>query len=260
MAKSVLIAYEQLDRFGEKRYYWNNYIDFYEQYWGGTASPYSVWFGKEYETFREALSNYLEIDKEEIEDCFFIKDKQGRYYISSISSKINAYLLHSENYIPLHWFLLFKGEGRKFSYTHSGFGALDYDGIYYDTTIDLALERLKEADAIIRKAAQEYRKTHLKLPIFGKLSEIQAGVLELEIWLSGFDPSGYILLDYGDICSFIHPYTMKNELSVKEIWQALPLISEGRIDEAERVLNVVIQKWEDIRRKAAGEIDSFITH
>lgn len=53
---------------------------------------------------------------------------------------------------------------------------------------------------------------------------------------------------------------MKNELSVKEIWQALPLISEGRIDEAERVLNVVIQKWEDIRRKAAGEIDSFITH
>jgi len=257
MAKSVLIAYEQLDRFLEKRYYWNNYITFYERYWGGPASPYGVWFGKEYETFREALSNYIGIDKEEIDDCFFIKDKQGRYYISPIGSKINAYLLHSENYIPLHWFLLFKDEERKFSYTHSGFGALDYDGIYYDTTINLAVERLKGASAIIRNTFEKYGKTYLKLPISDRLSQIQSGVLELETWLSRFDPSGCMLLNYGEICSLIHPYTMTNELSVKEMWHILSLISEDRMDEAQSVLNVVIQKWEDIRRKAAGEISKF---
>lgn len=259
MAESLLIVYEQVDRFGEKRYYWNDYVNFYEQYWGGVASPYSVWFGKEYETFREALSNYLGIDKEEIEECFFIKDKQNRYYISPIS-KINAYLLHAENYIPLHWFLLFKDEERKFSYTHSGFGALDYEGIYYNTKINLALERLKEADTIIRETIQKYRKDHLNLPLFNKLSEIQAGISEIETWLSGFDPYGYMVLNYGEICSLIHPYTMKNELSVREMWQVISLISKGRIDEAQLVLKVLIQKWEDIRKKASGEIDNTNIH
>ena len=78
VAQSLLIVYEPFDSFVENKGYWNEYITFYENYWGGPTSPYGVWFGKEYETFREALTNYLGIDDHEIEDCFFMKDKDGR--------------------------------------------------------------------------------------------------------------------------------------------------------------------------------------
>src|SRR3990172_9280505 len=38
MAQSFLILYEPLDSLVEKREYWNNYITFYEKYWGGPTS------------------------------------------------------------------------------------------------------------------------------------------------------------------------------------------------------------------------------
>jgi hypothetical protein len=48
---------------------------------------------------------------------------------------------------------------------------------------------------------------------------------------------------------------MKNERSVNEIWQMLNLVKEGRLEEAQSVLNIMVEKWEDIKRKASGDID-----
>jgi hypothetical protein len=250
VAQGLLIVYEPLDSFSEKRDYWNNYITFYENYWGGPTSPYGVWFGKEYEVFREALSNHLGMDDQEIEDCFFMKDKNGRYYISPIT-RFNPNLLYSENYIPPEWFILFKDDEREFFYTPWGFS-----GMHYDTKISLSLERIKKADEILRNISTAHKKSDLKLTLSQKLNEIQARIVELESWLAGFDTSGYILLNYGEISSFIHPYTLKNERSVKEIWQLLSLASEGRFEEAELALNLLTEKWEEIRRKASGEINN----
>ncbi len=248
MARSLLIAYEPLNSFIENKGYWNEYITFYEKYWGGPTSPFGVWFGNEYETFREALSNHLGIDEQEIEDCFFMKDKEG-YYISPLSSKMDSSIIYSDNYILAEWFVLFKDEEREFFFTPWGFG-----GIHYATKMYLSLQRLIDADRII-KSFLESRKSDLKLPLFHKLLEIQAGIAELQTWLSGFDPSGYVLLNYGEICSFIHPYTMKNERSVKEIWDMLSLVKEGLVNEAKSALNAITEKWEDIGRKASGDID-----
>ncbi len=252
MAQSLLVVYEPFDSFVEKKGYWNNYITFYEKYWGGPTSPYGVWFGREYEVFREALSNYLGIDDQEIEDCFFMKDKDGRYYISPLTPQINPYLLYSENYIPLDWFILFNDDEREFFYTPWGFA-----GMHYDTKISLSLQRMKEAEEILRNISTVYKKSELKLILFQKLNEIQARIVELKNWLSRFDSSGYVLLNYGEICSFIHPYTLKNERSVKEIWQLLSFVGEGRFKEAQTVLNLLAEKWEDIRRRASGDISSF---
>jgi hypothetical protein len=80
------------------------------------------------------------------------------------------------------------------------------------------------------------------------------GIIELEKWLSKFDPSGYVLLNYGEVSSFIHPYTLKNERSVKEMWDVISLLKEGQIDKAQLVINVIIEKWEDIRRRASGDV------
>jgi hypothetical protein len=252
MALSSLIVYEPLDTLSENRDYWSEYVSFYEQYWGGPTSPYGVWFGTEYNNFRNYLSKHLEIDEEDIVDCFFMKGKDGKHYISPFNSGMNSYILHSENYIPLYWFLLFKHDEGEFFYTPWGFG-----GINYDTKINLGFERLKEADEIIKRTLQKHIETRFRLPILQKLSKIRSGIDSLKAWLGGFDPSGYVVLNYGEICSFIHPYTMKNERSVNEMWQMLYLIKEDRFEEAQSVLSIIVEKWEDIRRKASGDIDKF---
>lgn len=250
MAASFLMVYEPLDGFGEKRDYWSSYIAFYERYWGGPTSPYGVWFGQEYETFRKALSEQLEIDKEDIEECLFMKDEEGRYLVSPFGSEQNPYLLSSENYIPLEWFILFDDKERDSFYTHWAFA-----GIHYDTEIKHSLERLEKADGIIKEFLQNHAGVNPKPPLFHKLREIQSGIHELQAWLSGFDPSGYLILNYGEVCSFIHPYTLKNERSVAEVWHILSLISENRMEEVRSALNIIAEKWEDISRKASGDID-----
>ncbi|MER3446470.1 MAG: hypothetical protein C4291_06295 [Candidatus Dadabacteria bacterium] len=246
MAHSLLIVYEPLNILIDKRGYWEGYIDFYEKYWGGPTSPFGVWFGQEYETFRKVLSEHMGIDEEEIEDCFFMKDKEG-YYITPLGSKAKSYILSSENYIPIEWFVPFRDEEREFFYTPWGFA-----GMHYDAKVNLGLKRLREADEIIRMAAEGRRKGWL--PIFQRLDDIQVGIIELEKWLSGFDPSGYVLLNYGELSSFIHPYTLKNERSVKEIWDVLSLLEKGQIDKAQLTLNIMVEKWEDIRKKASGDV------
>jgi len=67
---------------------------------------------------------------------------------------------------------------------------------------------------------------------------------------------GFIVLNYGEICSLIHPYTLENERSVTEIWGILRLLAEGKEKEADSSMVILIQKWEEIRSRAEGNIDT----
>ncbi len=87
----------------------------------------------------------------------------------------------------------------------------------------------------------------MKLPIFQKLLELQSGIANLNAWLGGFDPSSSLVLNYGDIPSFIPPSSIQNEDSVSEIWNVLYLMREGRIDEAQSALGAINQKWERMK-------------
>lgn len=245
MANSTLILYEPVENFGDKSDYWFSYIDFYEKYWGGPTSPFGVWFGNEYESFRKAISSNLDMLEEEIEDCFFMKDKNGRYYIAPLGSKGQSHIFVSENIIPLHWFVIFREEERKILYTHWGFNAISYD-----TELDSGLRRLKEAEKVIGSVID---KNEPNSRLLNKLADIRAGMSKLYLLLSGFDPSGSVVLNYGEICSFIHPYTIRNENSVKDVWDLLTLLSSGKIADADSRLSMLTQKWDDIRRKASGD-------
>lgn len=245
MANSTLIVYEPVENFGDKTDYWFSYVDFYEKYWGGPTSPFGVWFGNEYENFRKAISSNLDMEEEDIEDCFFMKDESGRYYIAPLGSKGQSHIFVSENIIPLHWFVIFRGEERKILYTHWGFNAISYD-----TKLESGLQRLKEAEKVLGSAIDKYESSS---QLLNKLADIKAGVRKLFSLLSGFDPSGSVVLNYGEVCSFIHPYTIRNENSVKDLWDVLTLLSGGGIADADSRLNMLTQKWDDIRRKASGD-------
>lgn len=248
MAKSTLVLYEPLSGLMDKSYYWNEYVQFYERYWGGPTSPFGVWFGNEYESFVNALSESLGMAKEEIEHCFFTRDEEGKYYVAPFKSKAN--LFFCENFIPLEWLVPFGEEDRQTLYTHWGFNAL-----HYDTRVHTAVGRLKEAAGIVSAIVDE-RPADMDASIYMYLADdLSRGLYELDAWLSGFDPAGFIVLNYGEICSVINPYTLEKERSVGEIWKTLRLFQKGMTGEAEAALKTLIRKWEDIRSYASGEMD-----
>jgi len=248
MATSSILIYEPIDSFRDKSNYWKEYAYFYEQYWGGPTSPLGIWFGNEYEAFRNALSSHLGLDKEEIEDCYFMKDKDGKYYIAPMYSKSNS--SHSENIIPVDWFILFREDERKSLYTHWGLNA-----IHYDTVIGTAIDRVDEAMQILSKCFENHDETQIKSLFANNLTVMSHSLSDLRTWFSGFDRSGFIVLNYGDICSFINPATLKNEQSVREIWEFLNQLNNGELEKASTSLRILFQKWEGIRAQASGEIE-----
>jgi len=248
MAMSTLVLYEPLNSLMDKSYYWNEYVRFYEQYWGGPTSPFGVWFGNEYESFINALSENLGMAKEEIEHCFFTRDEEGKYYVAPFGSKAN--LFFCENFIPVEWFVPFSEEDRQTLYTHWGFNAL-----HYDTRIHIALDRMNEAEEIVSAVANQ-RPADLDGSSYTYLTDdLSKGLAELKTWLSGFDPSGFLVLNYGEICSVINPYSLERERSVEETWKCLRMLREGNYGEADSSLRALIQKWEDIRSYASGDLD-----
>ncbi|MHA1942160.1 MAG: hypothetical protein ACW97P_10610 [Candidatus Hodarchaeales archaeon] len=248
MANSVLVVYEPLEEVIEKKTYWKSYIGFYEKYWDGPSSFQSVWFGKEYDDFRDALSVHLGMDKEFVEDCFFIKDKDEKYYISPLTENA-PYVFSSENYIPPEWFMLFSKDDKRLSYTHSGYGAISQDGIYYHTEIKHAAGNIEKADLIFKNALAKSNED--KSTIFGMLTQLHEGVENIKSWLSSFHENGKIVLNYGEICTYIPNYSLPDENSVQDIWEILDLIKNGSFDEAQSKINIFVVKWQETFSQAS---------
>ncbi len=241
MPSSTLIVYEPLDSFREKSEYWSKYLKFYELYWGGPTSPFGIWFGNEYSAFRQALSDHLNLPHEDLPDCLFMKDESGNYFVAPTSNSLNCF--SSENVIPLEWFLLFSEEGRKNFYTHWGFNS-----IHYNSTLEQSKKRLTSS----RERIGETMSGESINPLKFFLSNLDRSLEDLRKWLVQFDAQSYLVLSYGDICNYIHPYTLKNENSVTEVTRILEFISLSDFREAELALKVFFQKWEDIATKCAG--------
>ena len=244
MATSTLIVYEPLSRFGDSAEYWQDYSSFYERYWGGPTSPFGIWFGNEYENFRKALSEHMGLADEEIRDCFFLK-KGEEYFIAPLKDSIN--LFSFENSIPAEWFVLFDRSEKKNFYTHWGFNT-----IHYDTSLEKASERAKIVLNVIRDTLE--LKTDIQFK--GYLEYLAEGIENIYGWIESFSSGGFVVLNYGDICTYIHLLTLQNEKSVEEIQNFFDFLEKKNYDEADSLLRVFIQKWEDIKLKCEGETDS----
>jgi hypothetical protein len=253
MAISVLMVYEPIESTREKENYWRSYVDFYEKYWDGPATPQSSWFGKEYDDFRKSLSKELGLEKNEIQDCFFLTDDKGSYYIVPVGSEVNINIFSAENFIPFEWFLMFSKEEKHYFYTHTGFGAVQQESIYYHGNIENAQGRLNIAKSHIESALNKIELGAYQ-HIAEALNELGGNIGNLENWLSGFDARSFILLNYGEISNHIEPESMKNEDSVSEIHKVLSLAGEGNIAEAESTLKYLNTKWNEIRAIITGEI------
>ncbi len=245
MATSTLIVYEPLDSFGDQSEYWLEYSKFYEMYWCGPTSPFGVWFGNEYQNFRVALSEHMNIEDSEIKDCFFLKKGEQDYFIAPLIGSENIFSF--ENSIPHEWFIMFERDERKNFYTHWGFNT-----IHYDTSLAKARSRLDKRGNIIK----DFISSAVETPFAGYLNYLNDGVDNLKSWLNKFEKEGFIILNYGEICTHIHISTLHNEESVGEISKFLKLLQQKKIEEADSVLRLFFQKWEDIKHKCEGALNS----
>ena len=252
MAISVLMVYQPIESTGVEESYWRSYINFYEKYWDGPATPQSSWYGKEYEDFRCSLSGELGLETDEIKDCFFIKDKEGRHFLAPITQEVNLNIFSAENFVPYEWLLMYSGDEKKYFYTHTGFGAVHQDAIYYNTRVETAEERLKDSIADVDAALHELGEKSAYPTLREMLSVVKDGMVNLLDWLSGFDESGFVLLNYGELCAHIVQDTLKNEDSVTELRRAIELAADGDYEESEGTLRVLESKWEEIRAAATG--------
>lgn len=247
MPSSTLIVYEPLANFDENPEYWEDYVRYYEKYWGGPTSPFGMWFGNEYNAFKKSIADHLAVEEDEVDDCLFMKDENGDYFIAPTSNTKNIF--SSENVVPLEWFLLVSEDERKNFYSHWGFNS-----IHYDTKLGDAKKRLHNSGVILEKSLlnEATAKSRLKPFIEGLVLAIN----DIDTWLSSFDSSSFVILNYGDICSHIQPYTLKNENSVFDIKYILELVSACKLEEAELKLKLFFQKWDDIKDKCMGIQDS----
>ncbi len=241
MATSTLVVYEPLISFGENGDYWKEYSVFYEKYWGGPTSPFGVWFGNEYENYRTALSAHLGMEDENIQDCFFLK-KGEEYFVAPLKDSTNVFSF--ENSIPPEWFVLFDESERKNFYTHWGFNTISYDAELKD-----CIKRAVDAGRIISAALKDESAAEIS----GYLNYLSEGVDNLNSWMNSFKNGGFIILNYGDICTYIHLLTLGNEKSVEEIKEFINLVENSNFEQAEKTIRIFGQKWEEIRQNCLGE-------
>ena len=255
MAQTVLMVYEKLETLKENRDYWQKYIKFYEKFWDGPATPNSSWWGRDFDEFRQSLSNELNLDESLINDCFFIKNEENNYFICPVGMQTNLNIITCENYVPLEWFSIFDEDEKHYFYTHTGFGAIHHDAIYYRTTIDSSLKKMDNFQEMLFESFNKKENDLKNYPELQKLKFLIEGIDNLKNWVINFDNSGLIILNYGEICSYIEQNTLKNENSVGELLDILNSFRYGDFNKAESDLRILDYKWTDIAAKAIGETD-----
>ncbi|NIP29579.1 MAG: hypothetical protein GTO02_04420 [Candidatus Dadabacteria bacterium] len=247
MPFSTLIVYQPLESFGEDLEYWKKYVEFYENYWGGPTSPFGMWFGNEYNSFKKALSDHIGIDVDKISDCLFMKNENNNYFVAPINDSSN--LFSSENIVPLEWFILFSEDERKNFFSHWGFNS-----IHYDTTLSLSAKRIENCNKII--SDNKLMELLGNNPLKPFLSDLSSSLVNLDNWMNQFNSDSNLILNYGDICTYIQPQTLKYENSVNDLYTIIELIKNKKFNEAELNLKIFFQKWDDIRNKCMGNVDN----
>jgi len=248
MATSNLIIYEPLEAFGKLSDYWKSYIEFYELYWGSAPSPFGVWFGNEYKNFVTSLAERIDMDEADIKDCYFLKDKEGRYFLAPMEADEKNHIIFVENIIPEEWFLLFRGDERKSLFSHWGFNA-----IYYKTELKKGLERVEQAKQVYEKSLSEMPSDIKESELFSILQGLIENCDHLISLLSEYHSESHIILNYGDICALIHTYTIDNERSVDEIGRFTEFLSNKEYEQANKSIKMLFQKWQEIYENATGQ-------
>ena len=179
-----------------------------------------------------ALLSFREVAPLE-EPAAFIPDADARRAARELSRLRRrrhgiSFVMQSPWHVPVRWFVLFDDAER----------SLVEEGAHFRLRY-----RTRAARAIRRaeRAIPALRKTDL-----GPVADV---ILELHEWLSAFDRSSLIELEYGGLCDLLTWDELDDDHSARDVQQAIESLAKGDFPRSAEVYQGVVTRWADVRSR-----------
>lgn len=140
---------------------------------------------------------------------------------------IRPYIVQSAWHVPLRWFVCFDDAERRIE--QSG----DHPRIRYETAMAKAQERVTEGLEVL-----EDRGLH---------PSITGMVSELSEWVSGFDPSCLLELDYASVSRLFSGDELADDHSARDVWESIEALASGDGFRASLYYQRATERWSEAR-------------
>jgi hypothetical protein len=137
-----------------------------------------------------------------------------------------AALMQSPWHVPVRWFVLFEDEERRLQEANG------HHRLSYLTTTRKAVRRAERAVPVLR---------HTEL---GPIADL---ILELHQWLSVFDASSLLELDYGGLCDLMTWDEMDDDHSARDVGEALRALSAEEYTRSAELYQTALARSNELR-------------
>lgn len=134
--------------------------------------------------------------------------------------------------VPLHWFVCFAPEERRFVDPPEGAGPR----LSYLTTCGQAAERLERAIEVVESTVEDGE-------------DVLAALAGVAAWVDAFDPASLLELDYGGVSRLLSREELHIDQTCAELWQAIDALADGDLLGAAAYYGVARSRWTHRRAK-----------
>lgn len=138
-------------------------------------------------------------------------------------------MLQSAWHVPVRWFVLVEDHERRLMQRPDGSNRLSYW-----TSLPDAKERAERALEVLRD---------------NELELVADLVEDMVAWLMVFDPRSAVELDYADLSTLLTESELEEDHSARELHGALEALSEGDVDRAGDLYQVVAARWAEAKTR-----------
>ena len=132
-------------------------------------------------------------------------------------------------HVPIRWFVLFRDEERRL-----GDDATGHTRLTYRTSTRRAIRRAEQAVVPLRRSD------------LGPISDL---IVDLHQWMSAFDPSSLLELDYAELCDLLTWDELDDDHSARDVREALDALEKDEYPRAADVYQGVLTRWAEVRSR-----------
>jgi hypothetical protein len=162
----------------------------------------------------------------------FVPDRRVLGAIDTVAGGRVPHILDEPWAVPLHWFVAFSPEERRFVDPPEGRGPR----VVHLTTCDQAAQRYEQAIEIVETTVEDG-------------DELLAALAGTAAWIDAFDPSSLLELDYGQVARLLSRDELEADRTCEELWQSLESLESGDLLGAAAYYGVARARWTHRRAK-----------
>lgn len=157
----------------------------------------------------------------------FVPDQRSLDRLDDLSASGSVpHILDEPWAVPLHWFVCFDPEERRFTDPPEGAGPR----ISYLTTCYQAAERLERAIEVVETTVEDGE-------------DVLAALAGVAAWVDAFDPASLLELDYGGVCRLLSREELGADQTCADLWQAIDALADGDLLGAAAYYGVARARW-----------------